>query len=204
MTNCDKFVTLFSDYIDGTLANQQKSEFRQHIDQCRKCADTLSGMRVIKTHLKELTPVKTSNTFHVVLRSRIRRELERATLRDRFIVYIQTHRLPAFATSFAALIVISFITFNTFYKTDQTSETSVPLVATQDQVREKQTAQPVLRQQYYFVVEEMEESTIKNLFSSSGQKINSQNLEIFRRNEMISDENGQTSAPILQPETVTF
>lgn len=118
MKNCDKFVSLFTDYLDGILPGQIKSEFNQHLTDCRECTDRLRQMKALKHHLKKLNPVKTSDTFHVVLRSRIRRELTRHTFAQKIGFYFQTYKLPAFATGAVALILISFVSFYTFFNSE--------------------------------------------------------------------------------------
>jgi len=39
MTNCAEFEVLLADYIDGTLAAGQRTEFMRHMETCTACGE---------------------------------------------------------------------------------------------------------------------------------------------------------------------
>ncbi len=81
-------------------------------------------MKALRIHLKKLNPVKTSDAFHVILRSQIRRELGRQTFGQKIGYYFKTYKVPAFVTGLAAVILISYLSYNTFLKSENLSEFS--------------------------------------------------------------------------------
>lgn len=158
MASCDKFVPLFTEYLDGNLSGQSKSEFENHLQNCRHCAETVQHMEALQIQLKQLTPVKTSDTFHIVLRSRIRHELEKPSLWDQVVTYFQVNRVPAFATGFAALLLISFLSYNLFFQSNGQKDVFVPVEVANDQpvtqtfhTPSKQINQPSKQNVYYVI-----------------------------------------------------
>lgn len=75
MTPCERFKQKILDLIDGELEILQKKEMENHLKSCKKCNDFYNRMYKIRSYLKKLTPVKSPESFHILLRERIRREL---------------------------------------------------------------------------------------------------------------------------------
>ncbi len=202
MINCDKFVSLFTDYLDGILPGQIKSEFNQHLTDCRECTDRLRQMKALKHHLKKLNPVKTSDIFHVVLRSRIRRELDRHTFAQKIGFYFQTYKVPAFATGTVALILISFLSFYTFFNSENPAGLT-PLSVSDEQAGESLNSgldsrgnlprQP----DYYYVVEQ---NPIAD-FIGTPERINSEALRKMRESDPAFSDNVQN--PLSPPAVIS-
>ena len=158
MTSCDKFVPLFTEYLDGNLSGQSKSEFEEHIQSCSDCAQTVQHLKTLQVQLKQLTPVKTSDAFNVILRSRIRYELEKPSLWDQVVTYFLVNRVPAFATGFAMLLLVSFFSYSLFFRSNDRSDVFVPVeVANEQPIAQtfypssKKSNQPAKQDVYYVI-----------------------------------------------------
>ena len=75
MVPCERFKQKILDLIDGELEILQKKDTENHLKSCRKCNDFFNRMYRIRSYLKKLTPVKSPDSFHILLRERIRREM---------------------------------------------------------------------------------------------------------------------------------
>lgn len=178
MANCDKFVSLYTEYLDGKLSPEIKSEFDQHIHTCQECAESLKHMRALKSQLRGLTPIKTSDAFHIVLRSRIRQELEKETIPEKIINFFRIYRWPSFATGVAVLILITLFSYSTIFQpqinnqiTSQPIKTLEPSVKTPTHVV---TPSPGV----FLVVEQAEKEKI----FKRGEMIDSETLQQYRQN----------------------
>ncbi len=74
MKNCDHFVKSFSEYLDETLDEADKSSLQSHLEKCVDCRDKLDDLVRVKKSLASLPRKKTSPSFDVVLHARIRQE----------------------------------------------------------------------------------------------------------------------------------
>ena len=75
MNPCERFQEAIFDFLDGELDVVRKRELEHHLKTCSVCASFLEEIRRLRSDLKHLTPVKTSESFQVLLRERIRREI---------------------------------------------------------------------------------------------------------------------------------
>lgn len=174
MTNCDKFVPLYTEYLDGTLSESSRSEFDQHLQKCSECAATLQHMKSLTAQLRQLSPVRTSNAFHIILRSRIRQELEKETVVERIVNLFRVYRWPAFATGIAALLLI-FFSYRTLFQTETIPEPNQPLAVQKEQPARfspKLPGHPQPVEDVYFVIDKFQ---IEDLLPP-GEEINSENL----------------------------
>jgi|GEM_PF-1285112 anti-sigma factor RsiW len=113
MPSCDKFRSHFSDYLEGSLEREKKEEVDHHLEHCRECAEVLKRMDSLRAELKRLPAVHTSNAFHIVLRSRLRRELDRPGIWERLLGWLEPYRVPALASAVLILAVVSYLTLHT-------------------------------------------------------------------------------------------
>jgi len=110
MLSCDKFASLITDYLDGHLSPEKRVTFEEHLFACRNCSLTFQRVKILKARLRQLTPVQTSPAFEIVLRSRLRRELDSLTFWDRILEYFPWGgRIPAFAFSLLLLFLLSYV-----------------------------------------------------------------------------------------------
>ena len=77
MTDCYDFKKNISKYLDGDMNNRERLLFEEHRSCCPECGTTLEQLKSIKSRLASLTVFKTSSNFDIVLRSRLRDEINR-------------------------------------------------------------------------------------------------------------------------------
>ncbi len=71
MMNCDKALSLLSDYIEGTLEPQLKQELEDHLESDPECKKVFEDAQKIHYKLHSLAPVECSEEFETHLRNRI-------------------------------------------------------------------------------------------------------------------------------------
>jgi len=108
MKNCKWFEKYFSDYIEENLSHNLVEELKKHFDKCTRCTAIINQMRIVKTRLGQLVPLKTSTDFNTVLRTRIRIEsgLERSPWHERMGGW--SIRVPIYAASLAIILMVAF------------------------------------------------------------------------------------------------
>ena len=126
MISCDRFTSLISDYLDGFLNGENKKAFEEHLLGCEACRATFQRVKLVQKHLRELPAIHTSSTFDVVLRSRIRRELERESFFERLLLKLIGSRTPAYGLALASLALVSFLAFNLFFQTQSNRQALTP------------------------------------------------------------------------------
>lgn len=55
--NCERFEALLTDYLEGTLIQEDKAAMDQHMEECAACAQSLADMRML---LQDLTSMDDS------------------------------------------------------------------------------------------------------------------------------------------------
>lgn len=75
MEPCEQFKQQILDLIDGELDFLQKNNINKHLKACHHCSDFFKRMNRIQSYLKRLTPVESPDSFLILLRERIRREM---------------------------------------------------------------------------------------------------------------------------------
>ena len=74
MTPCERFRRNIFDLVDGELDVHQKHELEKHLKSCSCCALFFSQCRQLRKRLQNLPRLAASETFHLLLRERIRRD----------------------------------------------------------------------------------------------------------------------------------
>lgn len=74
MKDCDHYIHLFSDELDETIDPQKRTALQSHLRACSACREKLDSLRGVKNSLASLPRVKTSDSFDIVLRAKIRQE----------------------------------------------------------------------------------------------------------------------------------
>jgi len=75
MADCYKFQKLINDSIDNKIDTAGKKQLEDHIKQCVSCSMQLKNALVLQRSLKTLPKYKTSASFELVLRSKLRNEM---------------------------------------------------------------------------------------------------------------------------------
>jgi hypothetical protein len=122
MSECDKFQSLFSKYIEGDLFPEQRKSLEDHLALCPPCQKAVRRLKVLCKSLKSMPVLTTSPDFE----SRLHQQI--AGLGDgnsiHFSIPINNWKIPA-AASFAAIVVIGiFLVFNSI---DNRSESGIPV-----------------------------------------------------------------------------
>ena len=109
--DCKVCMDRASEYIEGGLSLQERSEMQAHFDTCSSCAETVGGVSRIVDSLRTLRRITPSVAFDFVLRGVIRRELYKSRHRRsstlRWLVPERGFPLPV--ALFAALMVFSSV-----------------------------------------------------------------------------------------------
>lgn len=122
MSECDKYKSLFSNYIDGDLFPEQRKSLEDHLALCPPCQKAVKRLKVLCNSLRNMPVLTTSPDFE----SRLHQQI--AGLGDgqsfHFSIPIQNWKIPA-AASFAVVVVIGiFLVFNS---ADNRSESNIPV-----------------------------------------------------------------------------
>ncbi|MBI4722283.1 MAG: Hsp20 family protein [Candidatus Stahlbacteria bacterium] len=91
--NCDKFLSLVSDYIDGSLSPIKSKEMEAHLRKCKKCrifANTLRTTVELYRSLEKVQPQDIPVPIHDTLHLMIREEWQV----HRVLVNVGRHRFP--------------------------------------------------------------------------------------------------------------
>ena len=95
MSSCERFRQTIWDFYDDELDTFHKKELRHHLKICPQCAHFANQVRLLKSELRNLPPIKTSDGFQLLLRERIRRELAGKTATHFHTFSITKHLIPA-------------------------------------------------------------------------------------------------------------
>jgi anti-sigma factor RsiW len=109
MTPCQRKPDDIIDLMDGALESSKKKEAERHVEECCDCARLLRRVRLQKSILKRLTPIKTNDAFFVVLQERIRREIAGKRRRPERSLFETRWWMPAAA--FATVVVVAGVWF---------------------------------------------------------------------------------------------
>ena len=105
MAICYNFQKKISAYIEGELTGPEEDKFNSHLEKCSSCRARVSNMKMLTSNLGQLPKYKTSSTFDVELRSRIRAEMNKGSFVNIFNDMRTPLRMSMYAT--AAVIFIS-------------------------------------------------------------------------------------------------
>lgn len=129
MSSCERVMNNMSAYVEGTVSGEDFAWFEDHLDSCPGCEAAVARMRTLGVRLRSLESVKTSESFQVVLRSRIRREIEAQpeSFLDRMAAFFRVSGAPAYGLSVLTLLLFSYVSFDIY--THMTEESNAASTA---------------------------------------------------------------------------
>ncbi len=75
MTPCERFKDKIFDLVDQELDGSMREQVLQHIEECSLCGQFYRNLQSLKNGLKQIKPIEAPDSFQVILRERIRREM---------------------------------------------------------------------------------------------------------------------------------
>jgi anti-sigma factor RsiW len=103
MTPCHRDHNDILDFADGGLDPTREKQVSRHVEECCDCARLLHKIRLQRSCLKNLKPLRTGENFNVLLHERIRREM--AGKQGLFHPVLDRRWIPASAVAVAVLAV---------------------------------------------------------------------------------------------------
>lgn len=103
MSQCDKFSTWFSAYMEGELASDRRTQLEAHFDSCDDCRSRYRSLEALNHRLHHLAQPKTGPHFDSVLYYRLRQE-QRGQRWFSMPLFGSVRFAPAYA--FAALVLL--------------------------------------------------------------------------------------------------
>ncbi len=160
MISCEQFSFLITDYLDGFLGGEKKSQFEEHLMACQSCRAKMQRVKFVRGQLHEMALVHTSPTFEIVLKSRLRQELERESFFERIVNVLFLTKAPAYGLAILSLLFVSFFAVNQFFLTGHSKQLAVrshienasPEVAHSARVVKKK---PVIEEHVRYVLDEV-------------------------------------------------
>ncbi len=132
MAVCYQFLKHINDYIDNDIDQTDLKLLNKHMAECDECRLYVERSKAVKHSLSALPRYKTSSSFDIVLKERLRNEIKQEkTSRWSFFQFNFTNpvRIPAMAAGAFAIVVIGlFISQPLFVSNDSRQ----PAVAEQD------------------------------------------------------------------------
>lgn len=121
MSECDKYKSLFSNYIDGDLFPEQRKFIENHISVCPPCQRAVQRLKVICKSLRSMPVLTTSPDFE----SRLHQQIANLGYGQsiNLSLPIQNWKIPA-AASFAVIILIGIFLF--FDSSDNLQNSTIP------------------------------------------------------------------------------
>jgi hypothetical protein len=104
MIDCYNFKKNISKYLDGAMNDRERLLFEEHRSYCPECGTTFEQLKSIKSRLASLTVYKTSSNFDIVLRSRLRDEINRQRPFLNLETLAPVWRVAFYATAIVVLI----------------------------------------------------------------------------------------------------
>jgi len=98
---------VLQEYVDGILDEERKNDFILHLNECQGCADYVAQMQTLRKTLREMPEIETSDSFHLLLRERIRREMSHQKRRMSFAWTLSHQIVPA--TALVAVVVLGSV-----------------------------------------------------------------------------------------------
>jgi hypothetical protein len=102
MKSCDRTVKNIFKYLEGSISDNERTNFENHVKLCPSCHKRLENSKLVKSSLAHLPKYKTSANFDTVFRARLRAE----TFNRRLPSWTAWRwQIPAYST--AAILLIS-------------------------------------------------------------------------------------------------
>lgn len=114
MDNCRKFDEYFSDYVEGNLDPKIKEEAEKHLDNCYRCSTYVRRIQLLRSNLRSLTRHKTSESFEITLRGRLKREMRRGSLVERILPAVLFRRAPVYGVAAVLVLVGGYLAYQKF------------------------------------------------------------------------------------------
>ena len=105
MKHCQRFRDSLLEFFDDELDVLEKKEVEQHLKVCPHCMYFLNQLRRLRSHLRGLPTIKTSENFHILVRDRIRRDLARQRRAKQSSNIIVRRWVPAFGLTVLVAVV---------------------------------------------------------------------------------------------------
>ncbi|NOY77905.1 MAG: hypothetical protein GXO76_08565 [Calditrichaeota bacterium] len=153
MISCDQFSSLITDYLDGFIGGKKKSQFEEHLMACESCRAKMQRVKLVQKQLREMPVVHASPTFDIVLKSRIRQELEREGFFEHILNVLLSTKAPAYGLAVLSLLFVSFFAVNQFFLTGS-SKQHITRSYPQMEAKQSETVSPVVEVARKPVVEE--------------------------------------------------
>lgn len=114
MMNCKSCKENVSNFLEGDLDAQQKSDYQQHLDKCPPCDKTVVGVRTLCNNLHSMQKINAPSDFDAVLHARIRREgQKRSFFSLRWLAHDHRIQLPVIGLAGALALILLIIGFQT-------------------------------------------------------------------------------------------
>lgn len=123
MKDCKRFEEKILDYLEDLLPIGQRKDIEKHIQNCTSCSNTSKDIKKVRALLRDLEPIKTSDDFETVLRTRI--SMERSLSRRGIINW--PIRIPLYAAAGALVVIAAFFILNStnrYFPAGSSDETS--------------------------------------------------------------------------------
>ncbi|NQT25764.1 zf-HC2 domain-containing protein [candidate division KSB1 bacterium] len=118
MAPCQRFAQDLSDFADNELDKISKGRLTDHLNKCPNCAKYLKQIQVLRSYLRELSPIKPTQEFVPILRDRMRKFQQEKSRPER-TMFFPGHRLvPVLGIGALSLLVV-------FLLVDQSPKSSV-------------------------------------------------------------------------------
>jgi hypothetical protein len=105
---CDQFKEILSEYIDGSLTGQRKTQLEDHLSVCDRCREELASLKALVSELGSLEPVKAPPDFLDQLHNRIESRFTLSRLVRMLFVPVPV-KIPLEVATVAALVILIFV-----------------------------------------------------------------------------------------------
>jgi len=112
MDNCYKYQKYINDFIDNDIDSAREKQLEEHIKVCSSCNQFLKKSRLLKHSLGTLPRYKTSTTFEIVLRSRLKKEINKSPFFINLPFFPIIRPIPAIAAFTIILIFVGVLIGN--------------------------------------------------------------------------------------------
>jgi len=128
MAICYKYQKFINDYIDNDIDTARKKELEEHMKNCSSCHENFKSAKLLKKSLASLPRYKTSPTFDIVLRSKLKKEINKSSTLLNLPFLPMIRPVPAFAALTIILIFVGVLIGNSVNILNK-QETTQKLVA---------------------------------------------------------------------------
>ena len=149
MAICYKYQNYINDFIDNDIDAARKKELEEHIKVCSSCNENLKNLKLLKQSLGSLPRYKTSSTFDIVLRAKLKKEINKSSSFINLPFFPIIRPIPAFAAFTIILIFVGALIGNSLNILNK-QKTTQKLIAVEragysenEQVEETKKAAPV-------------------------------------------------------------